>query len=80
MPIIKNELKADNNITSKWERFSSEVYVSLKSYTVGTYLLGTNWNQTSPYNNSCPLDPITGRRCPVGCTAVAMGQIINYWG
>jgi len=72
--IIKNGLKADNNTTSKWVSFSSEDYASLKSYTVGTYLLGTNWNQTSPYNNSCPLDPNTGYRCLVGCTAVALGR------
>lgn len=77
--VIKNKLKADNNISANWEKLSKNNYVSLKSYTIGTYLLATNWNQTSPYNNSCPLDPNTGNRCLVGCTAVALGQILNYW-
>jgi hypothetical protein len=77
--IIKNGLKADIGISSKWERLSSDDYASLKSYTIGTYLLGTAWNQSSPYNNSCPLDPNTGSRCLVGCTAVAMGMILDFW-
>ena len=77
--IIKNKLKADNSITTKWEQFSSKDYVPLKSYTVGTPLLGTAWDQNSPYNNNCPLDPNTGEKCLVGCTAVALGQILNYW-
>ena len=43
--------------------------------------LDTTWEQTGFYDNSCPKDPISiwGSRCVVGCTAVAMGQIINYW-
>lgn len=77
--IIKNNLKATVAITAKWQKYSDENYIFLKSYTIGTYLLGTNWGQDSPYNDSCPLDPNTGNRCLVGCTAVAMGQILNYW-
>jgi hypothetical protein len=77
--IVKNKLKADDTITGNWEKYSDKNYVPLKSYTVGTELLETNWNQGSPYNNSCPLDPNTGYRCLVGCTAVALGQILNYW-
>ena len=42
-------------------------------------MLETTWGQISPYNNDCPLDPNTGNRCIVGCVAVALGQILNYW-
>jgi hypothetical protein len=77
--IITNNLKGDESITAKWDKYSSEDYSVLKSYTVGTKLLSTNWGQSSPYNNNCPLDPNTGNRCLVGCTAVALGQILNYW-
>lgn len=77
--IVKNKLKGDDSINAKWRKFSSEEYVPLKSYAVGTELLETNWGQSSPYNNSCPLDPNTGYRCLAGCTAVALGQILNYW-
>lgn len=77
--IVKNKLKADDTITGNWKKYSDKNYVPLKSYTVGTPLLETSWGQSSPYNNSCPLDPNTGYRCLVGCTAVALGQILNYW-
>lgn len=38
----------------------------------------TTWHQRSPYNDFCPLDPIDGGKCVVGCVATAMAQIINY--
>lgn len=43
--------------------------------------LDTTWEQGGFHNNSCPKDPtsVWGSRCDVGCVAVAMGQIINYW-
>jgi len=38
----------------------------------------TAWYQTEPYNNFCPLDPVTYDRCVVGCIGTALAQIINY--
>ena len=35
-------------------------------------MVKTQWNQPAPYNKYCPDE------CPVGCVAVAMGQIMNY--
>ncbi len=43
----------------------------------GGWLLN-NWSQNSPYNNSCPMDPVTGSRSVAGCPAIAMAQILNY--
>jgi PKD repeat protein len=37
------------------------------------------WHQGSPYNDDCPIDPLTSDRCVVGCVATAMGQIIAFW-
>ena len=37
-----------------------------------------NWSQSSPYNNSCPMDPVTGSRSVAGCPAIAMAQILDY--
>ncbi|RQV99202.1 MAG: hypothetical protein EH225_11970, partial [Calditrichaeota bacterium] len=37
-----------------------------------------NWTQSAPYNNLCPIDPVTGNRSIAGCPAVAMAQILNY--
>ncbi|MCD4665172.1 MAG: thiol protease/hemagglutinin PrtT [Bacteroidales bacterium] len=41
--------------------------------------LETNWTQDPPYNNFCPMDPVTGNRSYAGCPAVAMAMIVNYY-
>ena len=38
----------------------------------------TQWTQTEPNNDFCPIDPITLVRSYAGCPAVAMAQIVNY--
>ena len=40
--------------------------------------LKTNWTQNAPYNNFCPMDPVTGTRSYAGCPATAMAQIMNF--
>ena len=40
--------------------------------------LETTWHQFSPYNDFCPVDPVTNQRSVVGCVATAMAQIVNY--
>ncbi len=42
-------------------------------------LVETTWNQRSPYNDFCPIDPVDSNRCVVGCTATALAQVINYY-
>jgi hypothetical protein len=37
------------------------------------------WDQGAPYNDLCPLDPVTKDRCIVGCVATAAAQILYYW-
>ena len=39
-------------------------------------LITTTWGQGAPYNKYCP--EINGEKCPTGCVATAMAQIINY--
>ena len=39
-------------------------------------LLTCWFNQFSPYNNKCP--EVDGNRCPTGCVATAMAQIMYY--
>jgi hypothetical protein len=44
----------------------------------GGWLL-TNWHQSAPYNNFCPLDIAhQSQRSVAGCPAVTMAQILNY--
>lgn len=48
-------------------------------------LLMTAWNQTYPYNKYAPSCPVKlfGEKYngtfPIGCVAVAVGQVMNYW-
>ena len=40
--------------------------------------LETMWDQSEPFNNFCPLDPVDANRSYVGCVATAMAQVVNY--
>lgn len=40
--------------------------------------LQTNWHQSAPYNNLCPIDKNSNVHSVAGCPAVAMAQILNY--
>ncbi|MDE6266190.1 MAG: C10 family peptidase [Muribaculaceae bacterium] len=39
-------------------------------------MVSTRWNQSTPYNNLCPLDG--GSRSVTGCVATAMAQVMKY--
>ena len=40
------------------------------------HLIPTKWAQSAPYNNNLVFD---GKKCLVGCAAVAIGQVFYYW-
>lgn len=42
-----------------------------------TPYIKTNWDQRAPYNLTCP--EFNGQRCPTGCVATAMAQVMKYW-
>lgn len=73
--VFRNGTSIDNGIATE-----SAIYKP------GTALLNrpsrgyVNWNQGHPYNKFCPSkNDGSGAKCPVGCTAVAVGQIMWYW-
>lgn len=80
--IIKENIKQHKTIKDKWEKYSSKDYssIKLKSYTEGDYLINTMWGGGGTYNRFCPYKT-TGppNRCPAGCGAVAVAQILHYW-
>jgi predicted outer membrane repeat protein len=39
----------------------------------------TQWDQHSPYNKYCPIDPSTSLRSVVGCVPVSVAQVVNYY-
>ena len=63
-----DSLPVTNNVTS--------VASSLVGAAPVSPLMSSQWNQAEPYNNKCPV--INGRRCPTGCVATAMSQIMYY--
>ena len=40
-------------------------------------LIGTAWDQDSPYNSQCPI--LNGTHCKAGCTSIAIAQILAYY-
>jgi len=80
-----NELIESKDSKIEWEElidFTPEQKFNIKSTEDG--LLGDiEWNQSMPYNGMCPEveDAYTGYggRCPVGCSAIAMLQIMKYY-
>ncbi len=46
---------------------------------IGPLFTFATWHQYSPYNQKCPIDPKTDLHSKVGCVAIAMSQILNYW-
>ena len=76
IPNIPEDIISSRN--SEWEKLlNSSIQINTgKSY--GPYL-ETTWGQGAPYNNFCPMDPVTNERSIAGCPAVALAQIINYF-
>lgn len=42
-----------------------------------TPMIKSKWGQDAPYNNDCP--SVNNRKCPTGCVATAMAQVMNYF-
>lgn len=75
----------DKDATTQWKLLSDITKAStLKNFTTVPGLLGNiSWNQSMPYNAMCPQADGAyqgyGGRCPVGCSAIAMLQIMKYY-
>ena len=64
---------------AEWQNLLNDS-VSNRSVTsvVVAPLLTSTWDQRYPYNYNIPGNN-QYVHCPVGCVAVAMGQVMNYW-
>ena len=60
------ETLADEDVSDEFKPFVSP-------------LVKVNWGQGAPYNNRCPMDEVHKSRSLVGCTAVAMAQVLSRW-
>ena len=52
---------------------------SYKQPTVAPLLADISWDQNSPFNDQCPYDQESQKRCYTGCVATAMAQVMRYW-
>ncbi|MCF7792858.1 MAG: C10 family peptidase [Candidatus Cloacimonetes bacterium] len=70
----KNQQKW-NNMLSTGTRF--EQWPPAGTTPTGGWL-ETNWTQSYPYNQFCPIDPQNSQRCVAGCPSIVMSQILNF--
>jgi len=79
---VANKIQADASTTKMWNELLSTPKKTDLQRAVSP-LISTLWNQTCYYNELCPADAgaPTGycSHVPVGCVAVAMGQVMKYW-
>ena len=62
----------------KWGVFKFVYPVSQSYSTVISHLIGVNWGQSSPWNTKLPIDMSNMQKCPTGCSAVAIAQLLYY--
>ena len=83
LPDMENKTKEDNRyqwnilINDIIQKHTFEQWPPQGSTSTGGWL-ETNWKQSAPYNNFCPLDEVTGLRSVAGCPAIALAMIIHY--
>ena len=66
-------LEATPEIAAQWKLLQSGQWRDSKNAQTVAPIITAKWGQGSPYNALCP--PNT----PVGCVAVAMGQVMHHW-
>lgn len=81
--VCDHNLPDNADIRSDWARLTAASPPVLNSHrsvnsSVAPLLFST-WHQGSPFNNMCPLDTLAGHRAAVGCTAIAMAQVMYYY-
>ena len=72
-----DEVYSGNGSGAEYAYASSMAQAAGTQY--GPLMTFPTWNQTAPWNNGCPNDPVHGGRSVTGCTATALAQVLNYW-
>ena len=70
---INNNIESSLEIQNLWTKYTNN-FNREESIREVTPLITAMWNQGGEWNNLCPEDAL------VGCVAVAMGQVMYYWG
>ena len=78
---IENHIEADEATAKQWEMVKTTGKLNdSKSTKAVAPLLTDKWNQGCLYNSLCPTMSGPCGHAEVGCVAVAMAQIMRYWG
>ena len=78
---IENHIEADESIARQWEWVKATGQLNdHRSAKFVEPLLTEKWHQGCLYNSLCPEMIGPCDHAEVGCVAVAMGQIMHYWG
>ena len=74
---LAERLRSWQNATSAPVSSSTVQYWPPAGTTATGGWVETQWDQGAPYNDDCPVDPLTSQRSVAGCPAVAMAQILE---
>jgi|GEM_PF-1175816 len=88
--LINSNLTASPEVTSIWEKYSNSKNLEPKTTTYSNEVVAIgnlSWGQGQYYNAQCPQtggshpigDVSYDNRCPAGCVAIAISQIMRYW-
>ena len=78
--IQRSNNPGDSIRKSRWDGLLGDNPPMPPQYTSVAPLLTTQWGQRALYNSLCPYDSIHSSRAVTGCVAVAMAQVMKYWG
>ena len=71
--IIENNIPQDSRTSYLLDQYLNNNFSSERDVREVTPMITANWNQGGGWNDFCPGNSV------VGCVAVAMGQVMNYW-
>ena len=71
--IIFNQRLSNEYIENLWEKYTNSNLIN-RDFREVEPLITANWDQGGQWNDMCPNETL------VGCVAVAMGQVMYYWG
>lgn len=74
---VSHQLPQSEAVAAEWAALAAGERTTPRAVTAVSPLLSTTWDQGSPYNSMCPGSGWS--RCPTGCVATAMAQVMKYW-
>ncbi len=78
--IKKTKVPASKKIINQWKKYTSKDFKPTQLRDEVGPLVTSVWNQCAYYNTLCPADPnACDGHVPVGCVAMAMAQIMDYY-